>query len=205
MNGLRLDDFIQWAKSYPKVLRLLEIPGVVLAGGAIRDFITKSEPKDFDFFFLHQTALDQARILMYGTNGSFTAYTQTFKLHNCDIQFVHKQFYTSPNSIIADFDFDIVRFAVSKNGIISGNGALSSIALKKISVNLITKPFDSLKRLQKYTRLDYDVQEAYIYILDILKTTPPKLALDAEFYEGVGEVDEEVDLRFEMHPDDIPF
>lgn len=172
---------------------LLQIDGVVLAGGAIRDAISDTEPKDYDIFFTNIIALDQAIIfiekhmeLSAGTHYTKTYKTDTNQLYDkfITVQIVFKNFYADRQAIINSFDFTNTMFAIDKTGFAIGEKTLGDIVDNKVGINVITKPLSSLNRLVKYVRMGYDVQEAYDYIVSLLVQHNPQIILNASFYDG---------------------
>lgn len=186
---------------YPIILKILEIDGVVLAGGAIRDLLNSVEPKDFDIFFTNDSSRFQVEELL-GTPEAETHYTKTYffmepeldkpKLPpylvqvnktEVEIQLVFKQTYGNEQSIIDNFDFSLVQWALSRNGLFFGETTFQDTVDKKVSIGIITKPLSSLNRLIKYAQ-DYDIKGAYDYVLLVMQNADPKIVLRGDFYNG---------------------
>lgn len=187
-------------KKYPTVSKILEIEGTVLAGGAVRDLITGDEPKDFDIFFINDKARINVESEFFTDNSEIasTNYTTTYEVDETlnpedfipdvvtqTIQLIHKQTYENEQAVIKDFDFTVTQFAISKNGIFFGENSISDLDKKVVKVNVITKPLDSLNRLVKYAQKEYEYEETYQYILDVMKTQPSGIILGASFYEEI--------------------
>jgi hypothetical protein len=171
---------------------LLKIEGVVLAGGAIRDTLMGVVPKDYDIFFTKSTAIIEAHILLKQNMELIdtTQYTQTYKLdasnhynQSITVQLITKTVYTNKHYIIHDFDFTNIMLAIDRDGFEVGKKTLEAIKNKNVGINVITKPLNSLTRLQRYTNT-HDIYDAYNYILSVLKDADPGIALNANFYDG---------------------
>jgi hypothetical protein len=171
---------------------LLQIEGVVLAGGAIRDTLMEVVPKDYDIFFTKNTAIVAASILLKRNMELIdsTHYTHTYKLdaskyydQTITVQLIFKQIYTNKFYVITDFDFTNIMLAIDKDGFEIGKKTLEHIESRIVGINVITKPLNSLTRLQKYTNT-HDVYDAYHYILSVLKDADPGIVLNANFYDG---------------------
>lgn len=172
---------------------LLQIDGVVLAGGAIRDTLSDTEPKDYDIFFTLAANREIVESLLqkHMELSTETHYTKTYKTDTnqaydqfITVQIIFKTAYIDKQAIINDFDFTNTMFAIDKNGFAIGEESLGDIVDNKVGINVITKPLSSLNRLVKYVRMGYDVQEAYDYIVSLLVQHNPKIILNASFYDG---------------------
>ena len=172
---------------------LLDIDGVVLAGGSIRDTLMNEIPKDYDIFFTSQEALDKAREFLSKKMDKIaeTAYTQTFREEIYEVQLVFKKIYDNKKQIISDFDFTPTMFAIDNQGIAVGPTSLEDVSGKICRVNVITKPLSSLNRLVKYQDMKYDTKDAYYYILSVMKTQPHGIILGGEssFYNDASDND----------------
>lgn len=157
--------------------------GGVLAGGAIRDFALGQSPKDFDIFFLNILDLDETRRIIGLRPVMATHYTETYIIEGKLIQLIFKKFYESPEKIINDFDFNAIRGYMTKDGYFISEEMIIDLENKALSINLITKPIKSLERLVKYVRQDYDVKEAYDYIVSLLATKSHLVMLNGSYYE----------------------
>lgn len=168
---------------------VLQIDGVVLAGGAIRDTLQSGKPKDYDIFFTELEAKDQVveSIRYQFERIAKTHYTETYvkiiDQEEVKIQLVFKKVYNGMSEIIYDFDFSNVMFAINKNGVAIGHNTIKDHLNMRVGINCISKPLSSLNRLQKYVD-NYNVNDAYKYIVSLLQTTPPGLVLNASYYNG---------------------
>lgn len=159
--------------------------GAVLAGGSLRDLLNKKEPKDYDLFFCSEESLKNARIelLNKGELIAATIYTETYTYQSKMIQLVFKKIYGTPESIINDFDFNICRAFRTSEKTFYSIEMMSDMGTNEVTVNVITKPIDSLRRLGKYVREGFDVTNSYHYILDVMKDKSPAIILNSAFYE----------------------
>jgi hypothetical protein len=183
------------AKCTPKAFQdgflasLLRIPGVVLAGGAIRDTISGYEPKDYDLFFTKQEALDEVktRLSKMGQLTDETVYTQTYKVSNVVVQLIFKQIYESKEQMISEFDFTAIQLALDSNGVTYGEKTFDDIQFKYVRPVIITKPITSLQRLVKYAERQWDTEEAYKAVLSFLNSHDHKEVLTgvaSSWYNG---------------------
>ena len=169
-----------------KYLReILKINGTVLCGGFIRDVLTGNKPKDADIFFTNEMAIKEAHELLgiereiyvsnFNNGGAFDDSTNT------PIQLVHKKTFPSVEAMLDEFDFSVVQLGFDGVDFYVGKNTLNDIILKRISVNLITKPLDSLNRLVNYIK-EWDISEPYRYILTLMLEKEPKIVLGTTYY-----------------------
>jgi hypothetical protein len=216
-QSLLLQIAVDELKEFPIIKQLLEIDGVVLAGGALRDQIKGEQiAKDYDFFFTKPGAEQQAREIL-GKSFIYTRYTATFivnnhshlplglshsnpNLNDLEIQLVFKKIYESPQEIIDQFDFRVCQFAADKNGVYFNPEAYDDLDSKRLVANNITKPIDSLNRLVKYAKKGYDVNEAYQKVVEVLAKTPVQNI--PTFYGGALELAPELNTEVVKTGDD---
>ena len=185
-------------KLTPKVFKtgflakLLQIDGVVLAGGAIRDTFLNEQPKDYDIFFTKIDAQTKAEELLEGYMDIITSthYTTTYEVDNdpeyqdlITVQLVFKNIYEDKRAVINSFDFTNTMFAIDKDGFVIGEKTLGDIVDNKVGINVITKPLSLLSRLQRYVKTN-DCKEAYDYIISVMATSDCKIILNCNFYDG---------------------
>lgn len=162
--------------------------GIMLAGGSIRGHLFSQYIKDYDFFFRDSQSLGDflSYCMVRGVKLiSQTHYTSTFLTEDeVKIQAVYKKFYDSPKTLINDFDFHNICCVYNKaDGLIAPLDFYNSNESLTVSVNCITKPIDSLKRLGAYIAKGYNVDEAYDYILSLLSTKDKNILLGTSYYD----------------------
>jgi len=171
---------------------LLKIDGCILAGGAIRDIIIGKQPKDYDFFFTSEPAVAQALFLMKNHKSTGNIYTHTYDTPDGDIQLITKSIFESTRHIIDAFDFTPIQLAYDGKTLEVGAKTFDDIQNRKVGVNVITKPFASLERLERYigttnsngVLIDgWNITDTYKYILDVMCTQPPGIILGAKRYD----------------------
>jgi hypothetical protein len=159
--------------------------GIILAGGCLRDTIMGRVPKDYDVF-VRKDYVSITSLLLVSKgyeNTASTMYTKTFKKGPIEVQLVFKDDYYSLEELIKTFDFTNVMLAVSGDEVEVGIQTLHDIEDKKVRINLITKPLDSLNRLCKYAK-DRDVKNAYKYLIAAMDDKDHKVILGACFYDN---------------------
>ena len=156
-------------RSEPAIIhQLLALEGCYLCGGALRDYITKYEPKDYDFFFTNNNALGKARVLLSGKLVVENSYTETYFQGGRQIQLIKKKVYNNAQSIVDDFDFDNVRVAYNYKSWYIPNQFVKSNIQKKVMVHKITRISRALERLKKYKDRDYKVENAFDEIIELI-------------------------------------
>jgi hypothetical protein len=175
------------------IFSILVQTNAILAGGAIRDLFLSEEPKDYDFFFLSKQDLQDAISFMI-SNGwkavDSRFYTITFSRDEFVVQFVFKTFFEKEEDIYKDFDFVNVMASLSLdfggNQKISCHPDFQQVNLDKVvKINVITKVFESFKRLRPYLKKGFCVDEAYDYIVSLFDSRKGEkgVLMLSEFYE----------------------
>jgi len=80
---------------------------------------------------------------------------------------VHKEVFASVEKIVDSFDFSVVQFGFDGENLFVGKNTLVDLVENRVTVNLITKPLDSLNRLVNYMK-DWDISGPYRYILELM-------------------------------------
>ena len=162
-----------------------EKKGVWLAGGALRRMISGEElSSDWDFFFQDKESYSyfQDTIL---TDKRFKVSTieerdknTTVKLLltelniECEFQLINFNYYKYLYEVINSCDYGICMFATDGIIIDYGNKSMDDLRDKTLSINIITYPISSMRRLLKYSKQGYwikgpEVQNLLLQCKDI--------------------------------------
>lgn len=168
-----------------EVQTLLQIDGVVLAGGAIRDLIKGAKPKDYDLFFTSREAADEVNKWLIEScadtvgNGS----TLTARFDTLVVQSIYRNVYESPWKLIADFDFkNVCGFMTRTEG--HFREIKKAEETGEVVVNCIQKPLKELRRLAKYQQKGYQCDDAFRYIVDVMSDKGAGIILMSDFYDA---------------------
>jgi hypothetical protein len=101
------------------------------------------------------------------------------------IQLVVKKMYENTESILKDFDFNITKCYLTESKVYISPEMMNDVMKKEITINKITKPLDSLKRLSKYHNKQFAVSEPYKYLISLLSVHDMNIILSGAFYELV--------------------
>ena len=167
-----------WVKeklnTVPHLLDLLDFAGVYLAGGLLRSIIN-GEPFDYshtdvDLFFSHPVILGDVQSIM-GRDKNFK------KVYQCPegklatyvymvdgeetwkYQLISVDYYPSMETLLDSFDFTCIMVGVEGNSFWYDERFPEAIEKRLLVWNKITYPAASLRRLMKYARKGYAMQE----------------------------------------------
>jgi hypothetical protein len=158
----------------------LQIEGCFVAGGFIRDSLTGSDFKDIDLFFENEDAL--AKVLSFFLQDKNEGNVTSFKYFGTDYQLVHKDF-PSLEERVRGFDFNCISAAFDGRRLVFTDSFYSDCVDKKVTVNTISKPLNSLNRLASYAYKYWDVLPAYRYILELMLDKNERICLLGDYYE----------------------
>lgn len=147
--------------------RLLEIDGVVLAGGAVQSIITDTlEVKDYDVFFLNSKSCAMSYISLinqgFTVNNRLESTDKEASILNMTkgtlkIQLINIKTYDTVEDLLKSFDFTCTQVALSKGGFHFLEGSIVDVLEKHIAINFITYPGSSYKRLGRYISKGFTV------------------------------------------------
>lgn len=136
---------------------------VWIAGGAVRDWFSKSKKTDIDFFCEDRKAMaDLLRWLR--NNRSYKHYLITKNAikgtieingKKYDVDIVKKPF-QNPTDCIEKFDFTVCCFAVNFTNFYYHVSAPMDLLKMKLVINELPHPVDTLKRLNKYIKKGFN-------------------------------------------------
>lgn len=161
-----------------------------IAGGAITSFLSGDKMKDIDCFVANRT--NAAKLLIeLRKKYEFKAYLitpnavkgwATIKGVKLAIDVV-KNTFQNPIQTIENFDFTVTCFAVDKSNFYYHSLAPFDILRKKLVVNKLSHPVDSMRRIQKYVRKGYGACNGTIMeIAEAIRLLTPEQMEIVEFY-----------------------
>ena len=163
--------------SLPSVARdVLAIPGAVLAGGYIRDFINGTKPSDIDVWMVAKTEEEVKQVIGmakpniskagYAMTSSHWAYTFEKSLElNIQIMKTPKE---SPQALVEKFDFTCCKFAVWMSGVTDLDEYHDPLAIeeareKRLTFCGIEDPSSVLVHISKLHRKGYYIREETLF------------------------------------------
>jgi len=183
---LKIDNFL---KLKPILKRLLDIDGCVICGGAIRDIHLGKTPKDYDFFFTSKNAIKEALFSVNAFKSEGNEYVKTYQTDDGEIQLITKEPFANERDIVMAFDFTPIQFAYDGDKLTVGLHTFEDINKRTVNINVVTKPLQSLERLARYATVqengihDWNIDDAYQYILAIMITKPSRIILNSKKYD----------------------
>ena len=145
-----------------KVQSAFSNDGAWIAGGVIRrTLIGQALDSDFDFFFRSKDHFDE----WLNNKPSGMNVTRETQHHvqlegiigdnkiPIVVQGIHFQYYSEgAPTIIDSFDYTITQFALSGKSLYTTDMALWDLGRKRLSINKVTYPVATMRRMLKYTR-----------------------------------------------------
>lgn len=175
----------------PELTGLLAIDGVYLAGGLLRTLfsdVDELDPNftDVDLFFRDGEALQRAKQFMFGTcyhsyficpEGKLTSYVYLDgEEPKWKVQFITLTFYDSPEEVIESFDFTVTGFATDGETLFMLDTAIEDTLSRHLKWNKLTYPASSLRRMMKYARKGYWMEQAdYQWFVSMLWEHNPEI------------------------------
>lgn len=134
--------------------------GPWLAGGAVREYITNSIVKDFDFFFKNQEQFDNFKThlfnigyeVKYENEHNITMFCAETKYL---IQLIKIKFFDTAEEVLDSFDFTICQFLTDGKKIMYPPFSMIDLFRKRLVVHKINYGVSTLKRIIKYTKKGY--------------------------------------------------
>lgn len=175
MNKYPVEQVIDMGVLYeriPMLYPLLQIPGVYLAGGLLRTVRAgeelSPEKTDVDIFFSYYRALVDAKSML----GNGSGYNQVYQCpadklasylwegaEKWKVQLISVEFYPSLIELVDSFDFTCTMFGTDGVDYVEGETSLEDATAKHLVWNRVTYPSSSLRRMMKYARKGYWMQE----------------------------------------------
>lgn len=135
-----------------------------IAGGAIRNWLSgETEDNDVDFFAPDRESMAEL-VKWLRANRGFKHYLITKNAikgyvmlgeRKLDVDIVKKPF-QNPTSTIEKFDFTVCCFAVNYTNFYFHQSAAFDLLRRRLVINELPHPVDTLKRLQKYTKKGFN-------------------------------------------------
>lgn len=170
MTILRPQDLNFILSRLPKdVLSLIKERGLALAGGFIRATIAGEKPSDIDLFGPDKATLDNASAHLalsrhatrYTTENAYTVLAPP----RIPVQFIHRWLFTSPEQIVATFDFTVCQasawFADNKWCSMASDDFYADLAARRLVYthpNRNEAPGGSMMRVRKFLAKGYNIQ-----------------------------------------------
>jgi hypothetical protein len=153
-------------RGWPTLIELSQIfsqfnYGVILAGGALRKLFDESEVVvDYDIFFKHKVAADKAREVLIEAGAKCTfkcpeGKLSNFKFKDAKVQFVEEHNFDTAEALLSSFDIVAGMSAISDGRLITSRAAIRDVLRKNISLNTVTYPNATLRRILKYGTKGY--------------------------------------------------
>jgi len=139
---------------------------VILAGGSLRTLINQEdEVQDYDLFFMGagiKAIKDklEKKIIDLGGEKVFQCKKdelRSFMLNSMKIQFISIQgkIYNNPFDLISQFDINAGKFAWDGEYLYFGKESVADVIHKHITINVVTYPVATIKRIVKYSEKGY--------------------------------------------------
>jgi hypothetical protein len=169
------DEFKEIFEDIPYLPELLEIPGVYLAGGLLRTLMSTTEElspekTDIDIFFQTPQARVDAQMFL-------EKQTPYYKIYQCPedklatyvyldgeaekwkLQLITITYYNKIEDVIDSFDFTCTMFGTDGLNFVHGDTSISDTIDKHLVWHKITYPSSSMRRMMKYARKGYWMNE----------------------------------------------
>jgi len=139
----------------------------VLAGGAMRSFINKTEdPNDFDLFIVGDSPELKAKILAFCDTNYENIFRcpqelmYTYKTPFGKLQLICPKIYTSIEDLLDSFDITAGRSAYDGTVLCTFKSFIKSVKKKVLSFHKISFPLATMNRMYKYKSYGYSIYEA---------------------------------------------
>jgi hypothetical protein len=139
------------------ILKDLENFKVWVAGGAIRTWYANEKISDIDLFFPDESERQKCLNFITGMGGEIifsNTNVDKVKYNNKVFDFC-KHYRETPDKTIEDFDFTVTMAAVTLLDSYFGDDFFMDLASKRLAINSLPFPINTLMRLQKYHRRGY--------------------------------------------------
>jgi len=146
------EDLKQQCIDYFKSLILNELPCGFVAGGAVRDWFSRSRiTSDVDVWFANESDYVRARMAM-GTPDFENDGLANFKRRGIKIQLIKRVYFNAPSEVLSYFDFTISCGAVSKDEVIVHPQYFVDLCRRSLVIANLPHPRSTLSRVLKYER-----------------------------------------------------
>lgn len=155
----------------------VNLSGCIVAGGVIRDTLTKAKVNDIDIFGTpenHARFLENNKSLIMSRQTSPIGHTNLFII-GCEypVQLIKTEVAESVLELLADFDIRMCRFAFDGTTLFYDREALSDAANKVIAIASFHTPYLTLSRMCKYINRGFSIERTrYKVLLGALRTMP---------------------------------
>lgn len=162
---------------------LLDIDGVILAGGAARSVFDGSSISDFDLFLTHHARLEPLKqeLVNLGAVIKFICPLGeliSYSLGGLKIQVILKRRYFSVNDLLGSFDFTVCQFALAAGQYYTSMAAMRDAHKKELRIpknlNEIEYPVATINRIHKYRNKGYNSYNAITRIVELIAEMDPE-------------------------------
>lgn len=139
-----------------------------IAGGALRDYYTTGyTTTDLDVYFPNEKELLIAmkELIQAGYNIDYESENSVKLSRGKDQIDLVKVYFSTPAETFETFDFTCVCCVVSPDGVWHHPTFFIDLASKKLVINKLWKPLGTLKRLQKYAKKGYNMENDQLLVL----------------------------------------
>lgn len=155
---------------------------IIIAGGSLLSILNDKPVYDFDIFFKSQSDVDSVlnnidsdHIIFKGDNGTKIEVIINDKTYLLDL--VYSRIFKDKLELVNHFDFTINQIAIDALGLYYSEYFVNDFTSKKLRINKLSNPGSTLKRLIKYTKKGYvinnlELKKLYESIQDTDKEFP---------------------------------
>jgi hypothetical protein len=152
------------SKNLPKFLN--EFGGIYLAGGAIRSVLSNEKINDYDFFFQSKELKEQFLKFLEGEKAEITFRCPenrfvSLKINDQKVQLISNEYYKDQAAVIKYFDFNVSRFCLEGNTLLTYSFAMEDLINKELTLNTLTYPSATIKRIAKYIGYGYFAKKEF--------------------------------------------
>lgn len=152
---------------------------IMLAGGALRSFFTKTPVRDYDLYFPSMDGVLKAQnelsatyqwAKVDGATTDSTTWKRTMISLHGDFEhdtfnLIHRKYYETPAEVISLYDFTVAMCGLNKTQISYHPDYFIDLQTKVLRLNNIEDPFNTLWRVQKYNGYGYQIDQENMWRL----------------------------------------
>lgn len=163
-----------------------------IGGGILRDIISKKKFKDLDIFFKSKESylLLKNKMVALGyeilkENNFFTTFSYSIDDFNFkEIQLINKAYYIDTKSLAMSFDYNNCCIAIDNNfeDLYIGDNALLDIETKKLTINNITSPIGTFRRMIRFLKRGYGIDDSQVIKIALALNAASKSHIENKDY-----------------------
>jgi hypothetical protein len=178
----------------------------ILAGGALRSYFSKTPVRDYDLYFptqekyiaatngLHSphwrkmdTKSQDSTLYEYAAIGVNVMGSHRPSVETLAFNFVHRKYCDTPEDVIKDYDFTVCMCGINRDQISFHPDYFLDLQTRKLRINNIEDPLNSLWRVQKYNGYGFKMDEAEMWrIVETVHSLPSLPNVDVTIEEPQG-------------------